>query len=96
MDSDKKNLYTADSSGYITIWYIEEFIENYNSSDPIHLNENIIKINMVVCWRGHMNKIVGLIYIPHKKMLFSASLDESVRYFNFRIKKSMMKTMKII
>jgi hypothetical protein len=40
--------------------------------------ENGKLINMIVCWKAHVNRIVSLINASNG-ILFSASLDESVR-----------------
>lgn len=79
MDPEKKHLYTADSNGYITIWFIGDFLDTFDLSESIDLNENFGKITMIICWRAHTNKIIDLVYIPKTKILLSASIDESVR-----------------
>jgi WD40 repeat protein len=79
IDDDLNYLYIADSNGYITIWSYDAFVNRYNLNEPIDLTQNCDMMHLVVCWRAHMSKIINIILNPENKLLFSASIDESVR-----------------
>ena len=77
-DVDGSYLYTADARGYITMWSMSEFIENLESSQakPEEFESNKSKIEMLVCWKAHNNKIVDLIHVNNNnKCLISISID---------------------
>lgn len=82
-DSDASHLYTADTRGYITMWSVASFIENYESArraggDALAKMKN--SIEMSVCWKAHTSKIVSMDFVGANETLISASSDESVRY----------------
>lgn len=77
--SDSNHLFTADSNGYITVWSLNDFLGSFNLNEEIDLAKNVTKLNMIVCWRGHLSKIIKLTFVDTTNFLFSASIDESVR-----------------
>jgi hypothetical protein len=78
-DQDGNYLYTGDSLGYITVWWLNDFVEKVNASKKKEFLIDPKLIGMVVCWKAHVNRIVQLNYMTTNKILVSASIDESVR-----------------
>lgn len=80
-DTDANYLYTADARGYVTMWSIGEFIENYEASqqsaETKEQNKNTIQ--MLVCWKAHTNRINDMMYVLVNKTLITVSADESAR-----------------
>ncbi|KAI8484012.1 WD repeat-containing protein 64 [Branchiostoma belcheri] len=70
-DDDCNLLITADHKGYITMWDVAIFLE-----DPT--SENKDNIRQLICWRGHLNRIVSLFYTG-PGFIVSGSTDGSVR-----------------
>ncbi|XP_038075924.1 WD repeat-containing protein 64-like isoform X2 [Patiria miniata] len=71
-DEDGNVLITGDNKGYITMWSVDMFLENPQSED----NE---LIKQLISWRGHLSRIVTLVYANHMKSVISGSMDGSVR-----------------
>ncbi|XP_022089085.1 LOW QUALITY PROTEIN: WD repeat-containing protein 64-like [Acanthaster planci] len=71
-DEDCNVLVTGDNKGYITMWSVGLFLENPQSDD----NE---LIKQLISWRGHLSRIVTLVYANHMKSIISGSMDGSVR-----------------
>lgn len=78
--SNYAHLFTSDSSGYITKWSLSDFLGTFNLNDEIDVAKNVAKLRMVVCWRAHLTRIVRVVYAEPPDFLFSASIDESIRY----------------
>jgi hypothetical protein len=78
-DINATYLYTGDSFGYISIFSISELFKKYHPSNPIDLIKNSKLTPLIVCWKAHVNKIVSLSHSASNGLIFSASLDESVR-----------------
>lgn len=74
------HIYTGDSLGYITMYFLRDFCEKIKTNKKVnYLSTDSNLITMNVCWKAHLNKIVKLDFIHLNKLLMSASVDESVR-----------------
>ncbi|XP_071484105.1 WD repeat-containing protein 64-like [Diadema antillarum] len=71
-DEDCNLLITGDMKGYITMWNIAVLLE-----DPLNAEQGAVQ--QLISWRGHLSKIVSLIYIDRMKIIISGSTDGSVR-----------------
>ncbi|XP_072032372.1 WD repeat-containing protein 64-like [Amphiura filiformis] len=71
-DEDCNVLVTGDHKGYITIWSVNQFLENPYSDEST-------LITQLISWRAHLSRIVTLIYVNHMKAIISGSTDGSVR-----------------
>ncbi|ESP02905.1 hypothetical protein LOTGIDRAFT_230398 [Lottia gigantea] len=71
-DEDCNIMVTGDQNGYLTLWDIGAFLEEPES-------EEYDLIKQVLGWRGHLAKVVSLVYIDNISAIVSASVDGSVR-----------------
>lgn len=93
-DADCNFVISGDARGYITVWDVGTFLlhrptENSNGKDHqedehVHSKEETKKapknvIKQVVCWRGHLTRIVGVEHVQSSEVIVSASTDCSVR-----------------
>lgn len=81
-DSNASHIYTADTRGYITMWSVGCFIQNYQNANKANLDEMAKVKNsivMIVCWKAHTSKIVSMDFVASNDTLISASTDESAR-----------------
>lgn len=92
-DADCNFIISGDAKGYITVWDVGSFLlhpptennseqhqeeDQENTKDePRKEPKNVIK--QVVCWRGHLTRVVGLEHVQSSDVIVSASTDCSVR-----------------
>ncbi|KAM7448945.1 WD repeat-containing protein 64 [Porites harrisoni] len=92
-DADCNFVISGDAKGYITVWEVGSFLLHppTESNGAEHKEEeqegnkeetrrdptNVIK--QVVCWRGHLTRVVGLEHVQSSGVIVSASTDCSVR-----------------
>ncbi|KAJ7389764.1 WD repeat-containing protein 64 [Desmophyllum pertusum] len=92
-DPDCNFVISGDARGYITVWDVGNFLldppsEQNNGDhrdDDLESNKDESKkepknvIKQVVCWRGHLTRVVGLEHVQSTDVIVSASTDCSVR-----------------
>lgn len=72
-DLSCQKLFTADDKGYVTVWKMDEFLENM---------ENTEHIEQILSWRAHMTPIVQMAYVNEAEVIITASTDCSVRVWS--------------
>ncbi|XP_044163661.1 WD repeat-containing protein 64 isoform X2 [Acropora millepora] len=93
-DADCNFVISGDARGYITVWEVGNFLlhrPTVNSSGEHQGDENVHSkeletkkepknvIKQVVCWRGHLTRVVGVEHVQSSEVIVSASTDCSVR-----------------
>lgn len=92
-DPDCNFVISGDARGYITVWDVGNFLldppseksngdqredeQESNKEESKKEPKNVIK--QIVCWRGHLTRVVGLEHVQSADVIVSASTDCSVR-----------------
>jgi WD repeat-containing protein 64 len=70
--SNGKYLITGDSRGQLAIWLLDKYFINDLKPELIIMLAN---------WRGHQTPVIDIAYSSINNLIFTASIDESVRAF---------------
>lgn len=69
---------------WLHIYYINNLHELYIYIFLLYMSIRISfdqeNVTQIIIWRGHLTKIVSLVYVDSMKVIISGSTDESIRY----------------